>query len=162
MKSEVWTLNCEVRSVDYEVGTVKSEQWSVKCELCSVKCELWTEKCELWSVNYEVWSLKYEMWSLNYKVWSLMREVWTVNWSDCVAERLALPTSDRGSRVRIPLDASFGPNLNGASLHRAFYVHPSIVLIWLKYSTVELDVKPQIIHPWIVNFEMALSVVFYT
>ena len=92
----------------------------------------------------------------------LKREVWTVNWSDRVAERLALPTSDRGSRVRIPLDASFGPNLNGASLHIASYVHPSIVLIWLKYSTVELDVKPQIIHPWIANFEMALSVVFYT
>ena len=104
--------------------------------------------------------MKSEVWSLNYEVLSLKREVWTVNWSDRVAERLALPTSDRGSRVRIPLDASFGPNL--ASLHRAFYVHPSIVLIWLKYSTVELDVKPQIIHPWIVNFEMVLSVVFYT
>ena len=25
-----------------------------------------------------------------------MREVWSVNWSDRVAERLELPTSDRG------------------------------------------------------------------
>ena len=36
------------------------------------------------------------MWSLNYEVWSLKREVWTVNWSGREAERLALPTSDRG------------------------------------------------------------------
>ena len=148
MKSELWSLNNEVWSVNYAVWTVN---W-----------EVWTMNCEVWTMKSEVWSLKYEVWSLNYEVWSLKREVWTVNWSDRVAERLALPTSDRGSRVRIPLDASFGPNLNGASLHRAFSVHPSIVLIWLKYSTVELDVKPQIIHPWIVNFEMALSVVFYT
>ena len=155
IKSELWSLNNEVWSVNYAV-------WSVNCELRSVNCELRSVNYELWSVNYEVWSLMYEVWSLNYEVWSLKREVWTVNWSDRVAERLALPTSDRASRVRIPLDASFGPNLNGASLHRTFYVHPSIVLIWLKYSTVELDVKPQIIHPWIVNFEMTLSVVFYT
>ena len=44
-----------------------------------------------------------------------------------VAERLALPTSVPGSRVRIPLEARFFPNLNGASLHRAFHVHPSII-----------------------------------
>ena len=55
----------------------------------SPKCELWTVKCELWS-------LKYEVLSLNYEVWSLKCEVWTVNWSDRVAERLVLPTSDRG------------------------------------------------------------------
>ena len=38
------------------------------------------------------------------------------------------------SRVRNPLEARFFPNLNGTSLHRAFHVHPSIVLIWLKYG----------------------------
>ena len=169
MKSELWSLNCEVWSLNFELWSTKCglwsrncEVWTMKCEVWTMQCELWTEKCELWTVKCELWSLKYEVWSLNYEVWSLKREVWTVNWSDRMAERLALPTSDRGSRVRIPLDASFGPNLNGASLHRAFNVHPSIVLIWLKYSTVELDVKPQIIHPWIVNFEMALPIVFYT
>ena len=31
-------------------------------------------------------------------------------------------------------------NLNGASLHRAFHVHPSIVSKWLKYCW--RDVKP--------------------
>ena len=45
-----------------------------------------------------------------------------------------------GSRVRIPLEARFFPNLNGASLHRAFHVHPSIVSKWLKYCW--RDVKP--------------------
>ena len=35
--------------------------------------------------------------------------------------------------VRIPLEVRFFQNLNGASLHRAFHVHPSIVPIWLKY-----------------------------
>ena len=44
-----------------------------------------------------------------------------------VTERLALPTLVTGSRVRIPLEARFFPNLNGTSLHRAFHVHPSIV-----------------------------------
>ena len=78
--------------------------------------------------------MKCEVWTVKCDVWTVKYEVWI----------------------------EVCPNLNGASLHRAFYVHPSIVLIWLKYSTVELDVKPQIIHPWIVNFEMALSVVFYT
>ena len=38
-----------------------------------------------------------------------------------------------GSRIRIPLEARFLPNLSGASLHRAFHVHPSIVSIWLKF-----------------------------
>ena len=45
-----------------------------------------------------------------------------------------------GSQVRIPLEARFFPNLNGTSLHRAFHVHPSIVLKWLKYCW--RDVKP--------------------
>ena len=162
LNCEVWTVKSELWTVKYEVWTMKSELWSLINEVWSVNYAVWSVNCELRSVNYELWTVNYEVGSLKYEVWSLKREVWTVNWSDRVAERLALPTSDRGSRVRIPLDASFGPNLNGASLHRAFYVHPSIVLIWLKYSTVELDLKPQIIHPWIVNFEMALSVVFYT
>ena len=30
-----------------------------------------------------------------------------------------------GSRVRIPLEARFFPNLNGVSLHKAFHVHSS-------------------------------------
>ena len=38
-----------------------------------------------------------------------------------------------GSRVRIPLEERFFPNIDGTSLHRAFHVRPSIVLIWLKY-----------------------------
>ena len=53
-------------------------------------------QCEVWTMNCEVWTVKYEVWSLNYEVWSLKREVWTVDWSDRMAERLALPTSDRG------------------------------------------------------------------
>ena len=57
-----------------------------------------------------------------------------------VAERLVLPTSDQGSWVRIPLEARFFPNLNGASLHRAFQLHPSIVPKGLKYCW--RDVKP--------------------
>ena len=36
-----------------------------------------------------------------------------------------------GSRVR--MEARFFSNLNGASLHSAFHVHLSIVLIWLTY-----------------------------
>ena len=35
-----------------------------------------------------------------------------------------------GSRVRVPLEARLFPNLNGSSLHWAFHVHSSIVLIW--------------------------------
>ena len=38
-----------------------------------------------------------------------------------------------GSWVWIPLKAGFFPNLNDTSLHRALHVHPSIILIWLKY-----------------------------
>ena len=38
-----------------------------------------------------------------------------------------------GSLVLIPLEARFFPNLNGASLHRAFHVDPPIVSEWLKY-----------------------------
>ena len=133
VKFELWSLKSELWYVKYEVWTVKSELWSLNNELWSLNYKVWTVNWELWTMNCEVWSVKYEVWNLNYEVWSLKREVWTVNWSDRVAERLALPTSDRGSRVRIPLHARFGPNLNGASLHRAFYVHPSIVLVWLKY-----------------------------
>ena len=33
---------------------------------------------------------------------------------------------------------------------------------WYDWNTVKLDVKPQIVHQWIVNFEMTHSVVFYT
>ena len=48
----------------------------------------------------------------------------------------AVSASDFGSlgtRVRIPLEARFFPNLNCASLHRAFPVHPFIGSKWLKY-----------------------------
>ena len=44
-----------------------------------------------------------------------------------------------GSRVGIPLEARFFPNLNGASLHRAFHVHPSIVSKWLKYCWKDVN-----------------------
>ena len=44
----------------------------------------------------------------------------------------AVSAFDFGPQGRIPLEARFFPNLNSASLHRAFHVHPSIVLIWLK------------------------------
>ena len=56
---------------------------------------------------------------------------------------VSAPVRITGSRVRIPLEARFFPNLNGASLHRAFHVHPSIVSKWLKYCW--RDVKP--VHP---------------
>lgn len=50
--------------------------------------------------------------------------VWTLScafyWGVRVAKRLVIPTWKTGSRVRIPLEARFFPNLNGASLHRAF------------------------------------------
>ena len=47
----------------------------------------------------------------------------------------AVSAPDFGSRgrVRIPLWARFFPILNGALLHRAFQVRPSIVSKWLKY-----------------------------
>ena len=48
----------------------------------------------------------------------------------------AVSASGFGSRrvaVRIPLEAKFFPNLNGASLHTSFHVHPSLVSKWLKY-----------------------------
>ena len=143
MKSELWTikrdvwlwsLKSELWTVKYEVWTVKSELWSLNNEVWTMQCEVWTVNWEVWTMNCEVWTVKYEVWSLNYEVWSLKGEVWTVNWSDRVAKRLAIPTSDcgvSGSNI-----ARFGPNLNGASLHRAFYVHPSIVLIWLKYCWI--------------------------
>ena len=44
----------------------------------------------------------------------------------CFKKRSRLRITE--SRVRIPLEARFFPNLNGASLHRAVHVHPSIVL----------------------------------
>ena len=37
----------------------------------------------------------------------------------------------------VSLEERFFPNLNGASLHRAFHVHHSIVPIWLKYCWKE-------------------------
>ena len=40
-----------------------------------------------------------------------------------------------GSRVQIPLEARLFPNLNGASLLRAFYVHLSIIWKCLKYCS---------------------------
>ena len=167
---EVWTrsLNCEVWSMNFELWSTKYGLWSRNCEVWTMTCEVWTMQCEVWTVNWEVWTMNCEVWTMKSEIWSVKSELrcvkfeaWslTVNWSDRVAERLAFPTSDRGSRFRIPMDASFGPNLNGASLHRAFYVYPFIVLIWLKccwFGSVTAN------HPWIVNFEMALSVVFYT
>ena len=154
MKFELWSLKSELWTVKYEVWTMKSELWSLNNDLWSVNYAVW-----MWTVNWEVWTMNCEVWTMRSEIWSVNYEVWTVNWSDRVAERLELPTSDRGSRVRIPLDASFGANLNGASLHRAFYVHPSIVLLWLKFCWIGCETAN---HPWIVNFEMALSVIFYT
>ena len=49
------------------------------------------------------------------------------------------------SRWRRDSAAGFFPNLNGASLHRAFHVHRSIVSKWLKYC--RRDVKSQLIDP---------------
>ena len=46
---------------------------------------------------------------------------------DRVAEQLALPTSDQGVTGSNPAGGEILPNLNGASLHRAFHVHPPIV-----------------------------------
>ena len=57
-----------------------------------------------------------------------------------VAERLALPTSDHGVAGSNPAGGEILPDLNGASLYRAFHVHPSIVSKWLKYCW--RDVKP--------------------
>ena len=54
-----------------------------------------------------------------------------------------------GSWVRIPLEVRFCPNLNSASLHRAFHIYPSIVLIWLKYcwkgckTLIHPSIKPR-------------------
>ena len=50
-----------------------------------------------------------------------------------VAERFCSRLHIMGSWVQILLQARFFWNLNDASLHRALHVHPSIVLIWLKY-----------------------------
>ena len=44
-----------------------------------------------------------------------------------VAERLALPTSDHGVAGSNPAGGEILPELNGASLHRAFHVQHSIV-----------------------------------
>ena len=46
-----------------------------------------------------------------------------------VAERLALPTSDHGVAGSTPARGEILSNLNGASLHRAFHIHPSTVPI---------------------------------
>ena len=64
----------------------------------------------------------------------LARQVVLINSSPTV-EATACPSGKRsrlritGSRVRVPLEARLFPNLNGASLHRAFHVHPAIILI---------------------------------
>ena len=50
----------------------------------------------------------------------------------------AVSAPNFGSRGR-GFESRFS-NLNGASLHCAFHVHPSIVSKWLKYC--ERDVKP--------------------
>ena len=61
-------------------------------------------------------------------------------WSVRVVEGLALPTSDHRVAGSNPAEARFFLNPNGASLHRAFHVHPSIVSKWQKYFW--RDVKP--------------------
>ena len=50
----------------------------------------------------------------------------------------------RGRRFESRWRQDFSPNLNGASLHRAFHVHPSIVSKWLKYCW--RDLKPSLIQ----------------
>ena len=66
-------------------------------------------------------------------------------WSDHVAEQLALPTSDHGVAGLNPAGGEILPNLNGASLKRAFHVHPSIVSKCLKYCWK--GHKTWLIHP---------------
>ena len=50
-----------------------------------------------------------------------------------VVERLALPTSDHGVADSNSAGGQILPEINSASLHRPFHVHPSIVPICLKY-----------------------------
>ena len=70
--------------------------------------------------------------SLIHVSWRLF-DVWSIR----VAERLALTHSrGRGFESHWRRDSS----RNGASLHRAFHVHPPIVSKWLKYCW--RDVKP--------------------
>ena len=49
--------------------------------------------------------------------------------SVCMAEGLAILTSNHGSWVRTLLELRFFPNLNDISLHRACHVYLSIILI---------------------------------
>ena len=59
-------------------------------------------------------------------VWSVFAVRMKIAWV------FSYPLTATDSRVRVPLEARFFPNLNGASLQRAFHVHPSTVPIWLK------------------------------
>ena len=177
MNYEVWTMNYKTRSLDFEVWTVKSEVWTLNCEVRSVNCEVGTVKSELWSLNNELWSVNYAVWSVNCEVWTVKSEVWSVKselwsvkfeaWSlNCQLKR------PRGRAVSAPDFRSRGLGfeyrwtrdsvLTLTALHCTELSMFTLPSSWYDWNTVELNVKPQIIHPWIVNFEMALSVVFYT
>ena len=69
------------------------------------------------------------LWYFSSSVNSFFKRAEASAWPSGYCSRLLIT----GSRVRIPLEVRFFPNLNGGSLHRAFHVHPSIVSKWLKY-----------------------------
>ena len=55
----------------------------------------------------------------------------------------------QGLRFESPSRRNSFQTLNGASLHRALHVHPSIVLIWLKYCWKRHKALDHpCIHPW--------------
>ena len=76
------------------------------------------------------------------------------NGNDLASERSQLRIT--GSRVRIPLEERFFPNIDGTSLHRAFHVRPSIVPIWLKYCWKGRKIPNSSIHQiWLRIFSKA-------
>ena len=153
-----------------EVWCVKSKLWTVKNELWTVTSKLWCLKSEQWTVNYAVWSLKCELWSVNWEVWRVKSELWSVKfeaWSlNCELKRPldpAVSAPDLGSRdLGFESCWRWDSALTITALHCTEHFMFTLPLFWYDWNTVEKDVKPQIIHPWIVNFEMALSADFYT
>ena len=152
MKCEVWIKNYEVWSLNSEVWTVKCEVRTMKSELLTVNCEVWTLNCEVWSVDCEVGTGKCELRGMNCEVWSPNIELWSMK---C---ELRTVKYELGFEFRWRWDSV----LTGMALHCTEHFMFTIPSSWYDLNTVEKDVKPQIIHPWIMNFEMALSVVFYT
>ena len=166
----MWSFNCEVLSLNFELGSTKSKLWSRNCEVWTMNCEVWTMQCEVWTVKCELWSVNYELWSVTSEVWSVKSELWSVKfeaWSwNCELKR------PRGRAVSAPDFGSRGLGFESrwtrvsvltlTALHCTEPFMFTLPSSWYDWNTVGLDVKPQIVHPWIVNFEMALSVVFYT